>query len=100
LAGREDRPAAKKAKTIGPDGAKKLNDLAARKGVCLEEYLAAADVSHFQPLIEVAPEQARQVWRALQALPDQAPAAPPTLVATNGQASANGKPAACSSVQF
>jgi hypothetical protein len=74
---RKDEP-----KTIGSDGAKKLTELPMRKGVCLDEYLAGADVSQFQPLAEVAPEQARQVWRSLQALPD--PAAP----ATNGQAPA------------
>jgi hypothetical protein len=95
LAAREDRPQPvakrEKAKAIGTEGAKKLTDLATRKGVCLDEYLAAADVSQFQPLAEVAPEQARQVWRTLQALPDVAPDAavpqplPPALVGTNGQ---------------
>jgi hypothetical protein len=72
----------KKPKTIGTEGARKLHDLASQKGVCLDEYLAAADVSESQPLAEVAPEPARQVWRTLQALPD--PAAP----ATNGLAPA------------
>ena len=71
---------------IGPDGARKLNDLAARKGVCLEEYLAASDVSQFQPLAEVEPIQARQIWKTLQALPDAQAATSPV---SNGKTSSS-----------
>jgi hypothetical protein len=90
LAGREDRPAPpakKKASAptdpIGNDGARKLLDLASRKKVRLEDHLAAAGVSQFQPLSEVSKETGRTVYRQLQGLPDPAAAA-------NGQARANG----------
>jgi hypothetical protein len=55
---------------IGPDGARKLENLATRKGVTLDSYLEAADISQFQSLSDLAPEQARQIWRTLSALPD------------------------------
>jgi hypothetical protein len=86
LAGRVDRPAAArkdKPKAIGTEGARKLLDMATRKGVTLEPYLEA--VGHkFTPLAEVSAEVARSVWRQLQSLSDATPAAVPP-VSTNGK---------------
>jgi hypothetical protein len=96
--------------TIGTEGARKLNDLAAHKGVILDTYLEVAGVSQFQPLTEVAPEQARQVWRTLLALPDAAatptatpPAAAPSAPASTSNTltpSTNGKTTSRISVPF
>ena len=94
LAGREDRPAAPAKKKVSPtdpignDGARKLLDLATRKKVRLENYLAPASVNQFQPLSEISKEVARNIYRQLQALPDPPaalPASPPPVTA-NGQA--------------
>ena len=61
---------------IGNEGAKKLLDLASRKRVRLEDHLAAAGVSQFQPLAEISKEVGRIVFRQFQALPE--PVTPPT----------------------
>jgi hypothetical protein len=97
LAGREDRPEPpprkEKPKAIGPEGAQKLLLMISRKGVThVDTYLAAAGVAPGQPLNELAPEQARTIWKQLQALPDATATPDAALPATSAPPATNNQP--------
>ena len=74
LAGREDQPEQVQPsikKTIGFEGSKKLVDLAARKKVCLEDYMEK--LGCFGEAADLTPDQARKIWAALSESPAATP---------------------------
>jgi hypothetical protein len=68
LAGREERPAAKKPFTIDATGVKRLRDLADKKGVGLGKYLPAGVAVE-----QLSTEEARGIWTRIAALANVPP---------------------------
>jgi hypothetical protein len=62
---------------IGPAGAGRLQELATRKAVPLSDYLTKVVGSAGTPAEALTTDQARAVWKVLDALPDARPSEPP-----------------------
>jgi hypothetical protein len=62
---------------IGADGACRLQELATRKGVPLAEYLGKIVGNSDTPTENLTREQARAVWKLVEALPEARPCEPP-----------------------
>jgi hypothetical protein len=62
---------------IGPAGASRLQELATRKGVPLAEYLEKIVGNSGTPTENLTREQARAVWKLLEALSEVRPSEPP-----------------------
>jgi hypothetical protein len=62
---------------IGPTGARRLQELATHKGVPLADYLGKVVGNGDAPAETLTPDQARAVWKVLDALPDARPTAAP-----------------------
>jgi hypothetical protein len=59
--------------SIGPAGARRLQELAVRKGATLPEYVGKVLGGELAPAEALTAEQARAVWKLLDALPDARP---------------------------
>jgi hypothetical protein len=62
---------------IGPAGARRLQELARRKSVLLADYLGKVVGNGGAPAETLTADQARAVWKVLDALPDARPTAAP-----------------------
>jgi hypothetical protein len=62
---------------IGPAGARRLQELATRKGVPLADYLAKVVGNAGTPAETLTADQARALWKVLDALPDARPSEAP-----------------------